>query len=285
MIGISRSTNHITKEWLTEQIKEYKSIREIALLGNCSTHTIDKKLIEFELLIDYINIKNTYLSNKKCIVCESQNNLQHINNEWYCGKHACQIKRTGTILKRTRFDEAHIIEYPDKGYAEIVIYNRKNIEVARAIIDIEDVMICNQYKWFLKDEKYVRTHMNINDKDKKVGLHRIIMNVVDNKNVVVDHIDRNPLNNRKSNLRVTTQAKNCINKARQSNNTSGIVGVTWRKENNKWEAQIKLNGKMIHLGLFLDKEDAIKKRLESEIIYFGEFAPQQHLFKKYDIAI
>ena len=46
-----------------------------------------------------------------------------------------------------------------------------------------------------------------------------------------------------------------------------------------------INGKNIHLGVFEDKEDAIKERLNAEVKYFGEFAPQTHLFKEYGIEV
>lgn len=98
-----------------------------------------------------------------------------------------------------------------------------------------------------------------------------------------DHIDRNELNNRKNNLRICTHQENCFNKSLPSNNTSGVIGVVWDKERKKWAAQIGLNEKCIHLGRYDNKESAIKARLEAEIQYYGEFAPQQHLFQQYNI--
>ena len=50
-------------------------------------------------------------------------------------------------------------------------------------------------------------------------------------------------------------------------------------------ARIVLNKKDIYLGRYSNKEDAIKARLEAEIKYFGEFAPQRHLFEQYGINI
>jgi hypothetical protein len=67
----------------------------------------------------------------------------------------------------------------------------------------------------------------------------------------------------------------------QSNNTSGITGVYWNKE--KWNAIIIKNRKRIYLGSFINKDDAIKARLEAEKKYFGEFAPQKHLYEQYGI--
>ena len=55
----------------------------------------------------------------------------------------------------------------------------------------------------------------------------------------------------------------------QKNNTSGVVGVSYAKDRNKWASQIKVNNKTISLGHFLKKEDAIKVRKEAELLYFG----------------
>lgn len=99
-----------------------------------------------------------------------------------------------------------------------------------------------------------------------------------------DHEDRNELNNRSYNLRPCTQQENVRNSSINTNNTSGIIGVTWSKKRNKWQAQIGVNEKCKYLGLYINKEDAIKARLEAELKYFGsEFAPQRDLFDKYNI--
>ena len=99
-----------------------------------------------------------------------------------------------------------------------------------------------------------------------------------------DHIDRNPLNNRRNNLRPATISENSYNKSKYKNNTSGVTGVNWNKNSGKWVAQIQVNNKKMGLGYFNIKEDAIKTRLEAEAKYYGEFAPQRHLFEQYGIT-
>lgn len=98
-----------------------------------------------------------------------------------------------------------------------------------------------------------------------------------------DHADRNPLNNRKYNLRIATSAENTRNRGFLKNNTSGFTGVWWDKSKQRWQALIIINKKKKHLGYFINKEDAIKARLIAEKEYFGEFAPQRHLFEQYEI--
>lgn len=101
-----------------------------------------------------------------------------------------------------------------------------------------------------------------------------------------DHIDSNrTLDNRKSNLRKATNAEQSQNKGIYKNNTSGITGVGWNKKCQKWQAYIGINGKTIRIGLFVDKNDAIKARLEAEKKYFSDgFEPQRDLFSEYGIV-
>ena len=98
-----------------------------------------------------------------------------------------------------------------------------------------------------------------------------------------DHADRNELNNRKYNLRECSNQENARNHNKQSNNSSGFIGVSFKKTTNKWMSYIMINSKNIYLGYFTDKTDAIKARLEAEAKYFGAFAPQRHLFIEYGI--
>lgn len=98
-----------------------------------------------------------------------------------------------------------------------------------------------------------------------------------------DHIDRNPLNNRKSNFRQATQSENMSNRSLFKNNKSGVTGVWWNDKLKKWTAYIRKHNKHYHLGTFSNKRDAIRARLNAEVQYFGEFTPQKNLFEEYNI--
>ena len=88
----------------------------------------------------------------------------------------------------------------------------------------------------------------------------------------IDHINGNKLDNRKSNLRVCSNADNLKNRVKlPSNNTSGILGVRYRADRSKWYAEIQVNNKRIRLGSYIDKESAVRARLEAEIKYFDEY--------------
>lgn len=100
-----------------------------------------------------------------------------------------------------------------------------------------------------------------------------------------DHIDRNPLNNRRCNFREATYADNARNRTIQKNNTSKVTGVSLNKKDGLWIARIQVDDNRKYLGYFYNKDDAIKARLNAEAKYYGEFAPQKHLYVRYGITI
>jgi hypothetical protein len=141
--------------------------------------------------------------------------------------------------------------------------------------DKEDFDKIKLYKWNLSKDKYVVY------RNRKYGLklHRLILNISDPK-IIIDHIDRNPKNNCKTNLRIVTNSENALNSKIYSNK---ILGIFFREKNNKWESRLYKNNKYIYLGCYSRIEDAIVARLNGEKQYFGEFAPQKYLFKEYGI--
>ncbi len=113
-----------------------------------------------------------------------------------------------------------------------------------------------------------------NGKKRSVSVHKLVANAfVDNPDnkLCVDHIDNNRLNNNESNLRFATYTENGINKKKQSNNTSGIVGVCFDKSRNKWMAHYTLNGKFKGLGRYDTLEEAKLARQRAVNIVFGDF--------------
>lgn len=80
----------------------------------------------------------------------------------------------------------------------------------------------------------------------------------------LDHMNRNPSDNRIENLRPATQAENLQNMRKLRSNTSGIIGVCWDKQSQKWRAQIKLNGRKIYLGLYNTIDEAAIARASAK---------------------
>jgi hypothetical protein len=99
---------------------------------------------------------------------------------------------------------------------------------------------------------------------------------------IVDHINGDTLDNRRSNLRVVTPSQNAMNRRRRSDNASGCVGVSYISTKQRWFAYITVDGKKKILGQFQEKEDAISARKNAEKIVFGEFArPDEHKERPY----
>lgn len=99
-----------------------------------------------------------------------------------------------------------------------------------------------------------------------------------------DHINRNELDNRKCNLRECTASQNVMNRNKLKNNTSDFIGVNWSEREQKWRARVWVEKKEHNLGYYDNKADAVRARLYAEAKYYGEFAPQIHLFEEYGIV-
>ena len=132
--------------------------------------------------------------------------------------------------------------------------------------DLSDYEIIRQYVWHYDAYGYVVTNTG------NVKMHRLIMGVVGNNDVVVDHKNHNPYDNRKENLRICTRQENNFNKNNYGNKNKELLGISFDKYKNKWCAKIGVNYKTINLGRFETIEDAIMARKNAEIKYFGKFA-------------
>ena len=125
-----------------------------------------------------------------------------------------------------------------------------------AIVDCEDFKRLSSFKWYLSDtgsNRYaVRTHRRRN-----IFMHRFIMKSPPGS--IVDHINRNGLDNRRSNLRIVTNRQNCWNSSRGINvGSSKYKGVRWSSKDGKWRSTIRHNGRKVHLGNFDDETSAAR---------------------------
>lgn len=146
----------------------------------------------------------------------------------------------------------------------IGITNNTGVEF---IIDYEDYpKVCN-YTW---NEKEGSGYINANCNHTKIYLHRLIFDDL-RENDMIDHINHNVHDNRRNNLRIATNSQNQMNRDKPITNTSGIKGVYWHKNKQKWQANIQINESLLYLGIFDSKEDAIKARKQAEEKYFGSF--------------
>lgn len=90
--------------------------------------------------------------------------------------------------------------------------------------------------------------------------------------LVVDHIDHNPLNNRRGNLRVCTAKQNLQHRQKYKNNTSGFIGVSITPRHKAYFVRIRFDGLLIHVGHFADPIEAARAYDAAAVKYFGEFA-------------
>ena len=112
---------------------------------------------------------------------------------------------------------------------------------------------------------YRKIHIN----GKMFKLHRLVWLYITGEfpPSEIDHIDRNPLNNRFANLRVVTRSENMQNTSKYLNNTSGYKGVSYQKCRKKWYASIRINNVQKNLGRFPTPEEASAAYLAAQKIY------------------
>lgn len=181
-----------------------------------------------------------------------------------CGKHYSQYVKYGKFLdndQKSIFD-ANEYEITSEG-VWIYTFNRRNEPSGKFLIDLDDLEEVLKHKWRFWQNSYFTGNT------KPISIHRFLMNP--NKEEVVDHINGNRQDNRRQNLRVITQQKNLINRAILSNNNTGIAGVWFDKNRNKWCAEIRMDGIKCYLGRYENKEDAAFARYIAELKLFKEF--------------
>lgn len=144
------------------------------------------------------------------------------------------------------------------------------------LVDVEDYGWLNQWKWCaLKDNWTFYAARSIylgNKKYKMSQMHREILSLKKYDKKIVDHINRNGLDNRRVNLRIVTNSLNSYNSKLAYDNRSGYRGVCWNKINNKWTARITINGVVIFLGHYQNIMDAVLAYDHAAVNYWGDDA-------------
>lgn len=143
-----------------------------------------------------------------------------------------------------------------------------------ALVDDEDYEYLNRFKWHARKAKktWYADLSRLNDDGNKISMHRFIMQPDDN--VLIDHKDRNGLNNQRNNLRECSQSQNLSNvgKPLRVSSHSKYKGVTFSKDKNTWMAQIKHNYKYKYIGYFKTEIEAALAYNQMAFFYHGEFA-------------
>lgn len=148
----------------------------------------------------------------------------------------------------------------------------KEIPLSRGlvtIVDDDDYEWLTQWEWHATVAGYAARNKPRPDRG-IILMHRAIMTPPDD--MVVDHINRNPLDNRRENLRVVTHRQNIINMGARKHNTSGFRGVGWDKEKRKWRVQIRNGTTNKFIGRFDTPEEAARAYDEAAKQLHGEVA-------------
>lgn len=137
------------------------------------------------------------------------------------------------------------------------------------VVDDEDFEWLSKFKWCVNHGYAKRTVRN-GLKFVTVRMHREILQA--SNEMQVDHINGNKLDNRRCNLRLATSSQNQQNRRVGKDNTSGFKGVSWHKKSKKWCAQITVNRKVKHIGIFDDSIEAAKAYDKAAKELHGVFA-------------
>jgi hypothetical protein len=149
------------------------------------------------------------------------------------------------LRKRTKTEYKDV----DEKTIRLIISSKPD---AIVIIDREDYHNIKHYSFSIDDtQKRVKACRN----SRSFLLHRLIMKETD-PYVLIDHEDRNPLNNSRSNLRRSNPVKNSQNQSKSVNRTSKYVGVSFEKSCQQWRTTIFVEGKCHYVGRFNSEDEA-----------------------------
>lgn len=155
----------------------------------------------------------------------------------------------------------------------------KRIQITQGkevLVDNNDFEYLSRWSWqynirtgYVTRSQWVRDSEGKWTKHKTVYMHK---EVLSRKGFITDHINRDKLDCRRTNLRIATQAQNTHNAKTRKDNKAGYKGVVWRPKSRDYVAYINVNNKRIWLKTHHILEDAIAARKLAETKYHGEFA-------------
>lgn len=152
------------------------------------------------------------------------------------------------------------------------ITNKKGQTFAVTVDDADSYLISQMHLRcsFKGDKWYVQGHRRGEPSNKPFYLHRII--AAAQKGDVVDHINGDTLDNRKSNLRVCNQASNLMNRRGRKVGTSKYKGVSWSVREKRWRVSLTKDGKCLFTKYCIDERQAAQEYNKAAKKFFGKFA-------------
>lgn len=198
-------------------------------------------------------------STEVCTVCGKPFS-SHFNGLPYCNTHYLRMYLNGSpdLKGRKRTNTYKTIG----DITEVTTSSGRKF-----IIDTADLETVSKHSWCFDKRSLGYLVANINHK--VVSLHRYLLNPP--KGMVVDHINGDTSDNRRSNLRICTQKENARNCRVSYNNRFGHLGIAQTKSG-KYRVQITVDRHTINCGLFDDFDEAVRVRHVAEECYFGDFS-------------
>lgn len=138
-----------------------------------------------------------------------------------------------------------------------------------ALVDDEDFEFLNQFKWHLNNSGYAKTNSSINKKPIHFLMHRLVFWALNGE--ILDHKNRDKLDNRKENLRVVSHKQNQINRGPHKNNKLQIKGVVQRGPKCFRAYSYTKDKKQITLGHYKTVKEAIYARIAFERQEYGDY--------------
>lgn len=206
-----------------------------------------------------------------------------------CPKHKRQLREYGNFLDDSQRTASEPNDYVIDGDVAIFeLYDQKNFVNGEFYIDAEDVYKVENYKWRYSD-KYSHVVTGQAQNKNYRDLSHVVLDIPlgwfeKNPGMVVDHINGNPTDNRKSNLRLCTVQQNNMNKSSNSANTSGFLGVSYDTKNGTWKSEISKGNKRISFKRYKKKEQAVYARYISERNLYGDYANDGEIERKLDFT-
>lgn len=156
---------------------------------------------------------------------------------------------------------------PPPGALAIPLRARQGGVKAWALVDEADYPWASQFNWHCTEEGYASRNVSPKESGKpwhRVMMHRELLGLERGDKREADHINRDRLDNRRSNLRIATKKQNGQNQGcnRRANRTSKYRGVSYYKQTNRWQAYCRLDGKLNYLGYYMTEEEAAQVAAE-----------------------
>ena len=161
-----------------------------------------------------------------------------------------------------------ILEQPSDTAIRLIPLTRGKVAIVSSI----DYDWLSQWKWTVFNGRYVRRTAYIGNIKRTIHMHREVLGLSPDDPRKGDHINHNPLDNRRENLRIATLEQNAQNARVRKDNTSGVKGINWNKECSVWIVRVQCGGVRRLVGRFKEYERALEALTEATKALHGEFA-------------